>query len=311
MSKLIAFRAILFLLIASGFGASYWAGRQLPSTPVAKIQSQDKNLPQLEHLTTSVSALGTLEPQGDVHVLAGPMTQLGGAPRIKSISVREGDRVVRNQVLATFDNSPQVLAEKNRILANIHSKKGEIRILKLQIHRFEKLTASGSFPVAELEEKKIRLAGYHSQLQELQGTLNTFNERLYSDTIIRSPINGVILKVNARVGERAKEAGVIEVGDISRMQALVEVDETDIGSIRIGQPVKITSENGAFSTVLDGVVGSIGLKASAKLKVGQDPGLAPDSEVRVINVVIDLDASSSRNASTLTGVKVVAVIKTS
>lgn len=311
MSISLAFRTFLSLLLVSGFGAAYLAGRQSPSALVTKTQPQGINLLHPKTFTSSVSALGTLEPQGDVHVLDGPMTQLGGAPRIRTINVSEGDRVVRNQILATFENSPQLFSENNRILANIKSKISEISILKIQNQRFENLTASGSFPVAELEEKKIRLAGYYSQLQELQGTLNTLNERLYGDTAIRSPISGVILEVNARVGERARESGVMEVGNTSRMQASVEVDEADIGSIKIGQPVRINSENGAFPSTFKGVVSSIGLKASAKLKVGQDPGLAPDSEVRVIKVVIELDASSSRNARTLTGVKVIAVIKIS
>jgi HlyD family secretion protein len=304
-------RPILVLLVPTGFGLAFLAGHNTGSNIFEKTQPQEERTVRQDLITTSVSALGTLEPIGDVHVLAGPMTQLGGAPRIKSITVSEGDRVTRNQVLATFDNSPQVLAEQNRIVANIESKKSEIKILKQQTKRFEQLTATGSFPVAELEEKKVRLAGFQSQLQELMGTLKTSNERLFSDTVIRSPINGVVLKVNGRVGERAKETGVIEIGNITQMQAVIEVDETDISSIRIGQPVTITSENGAFSTILKGTVSSIGLKATARQKVGQDPGGAPDSSVRVIDVRLNLDLKSSREARNLTGVKVMAVIKTS
>lgn len=304
-------RALLILLVALGFGVAFWAGQNTRSSLLEKSQSEAKSTIRQNPITSSVSALGTLEPSGDVHVLAGPMTQLGGAPRIKSINVSEGDRVARNQLLASFDNSPQVLAEQNRIVANIESKKAEIKILKQQTKRFEELTATGSFPFAELEEKKVRLAGFQSQLQELMGSLKSSKERLVSDTVIRSPINGVVLRVNARVGERAHEAGVIEIANIYQMQAVIEVDETDIRSIRIGQPVKIISENGAFSTNLNGTVSSIALKATAKQKVGQDPGVAPDSEVRVIAVRVNLDFKSSREVRTLTGVKIMAVIKTS
>ena len=304
-------RSLLILLVALGFGAAFWAGQNTRSSLLEKSQSEAKSTIRQNPITSSVSALGTLEPSGDVYALAGPITQLGGAPRIKSINVSEGDRVARNQVLATFDNSPQALAEQSRILANIESKKSEIRILKQQTKRFEQLTATGSFPVAELEEKRVRLAGFQSQLQELLGSLKTSNERTISDTVIRSPINGVVLKVNARVGERAQESGVIEIGNTNQMQAVIEVDETDISFIRIGQPVKITSENGAFSTILNGTVSSIGLKATARQKVGQDPDVAPDSEVRVIAVRVNLDFKSIWQATTLTGVKIMAVIKIS
>lgn len=312
MSKTVINRVILSLITASGLGIAFWAGRTLQvASPSGSTATQ--RLPDIirQKPRSSVSALGTLQPIGDVHVLAGPLTQMGGAPRVKSIKVREGDRVSRNQVLATFDNSPQAIADRDRIIANIQSKQSEIRILQQQTARFEQLTATGSFPVAELEEKKVRLAGFKSQLQELVGSLKTTDERMLNDTVIKSPIDGLVLKVNAKVGERANEDGVIEIGDTNQMQAVVEVDESDIQSIRVGQSVKIKGENGAFSNTLHGVVSSIGLMAKARQRVGQDPGLAPDSEVRVIEVRVNLDSHSSQLAKHLTGVKVVAVIQAS
>lgn len=304
-------RATLFLAVIAGLGVSFWIGRSTQVTSPRKTPDQGLHPIISRTATSSVSALGTLEPIGDVHVLAGPLTQMGGGPRLKSIKVREGDRITRNQILATFDNSPQAIAERNRIIANIESKESEISILKQQTARFEELAASGSFPVAELEEKRVRLAGFQSELQELIGALRTSDERLLNDTVIKSPINGVVLKVNARVGERAKETGVIEIGNTDQMQAVLEVDESDISSVQVGQSVKVKSENGAFTQTLNGTVSSIGLKATARERVAQDPGLAPDSEVRVIQVKVDLDSESSRQARYLTGVKIIAVIATS
>ena len=302
---------ILFLVVAVGFGAAFWIGRYTQvSVPV---KSPDQGLSTLRTPSTvvSVSGLGTLEPVGEVHVLAGPMTQLGGAPRIKSINVAEGDTVQRNQILVTFDNLPQLTAERVRMTANIESKKTEIKILKIQTDRFEQLVQTGSFPIAELEERRVRLAGFHSQLQELMGTLKTLNERLLSDTVIRAPIDGIVLRTNARVGERAQENGVLEIGNTSKMQALIQVDEGDISSIRIGQPVTIKSENGAFGSILNGKVGSIGLEVTSKKNLGRDPILDPDLDKRVINIKVDLDPESSQKTRRLTGAKVIGIIKVS
>ncbi len=302
---------ILFLVVAVGFGAAFWIGRYTQvSVPV---KSPDQGLSTLRTPSTvvSVSGLGTLEPVGEVHVLAGPMTQLGGAPRIKSINVAEGDAVQRNQILVTFDNLPQLTAERVRMTANIESKKTEIKILKIQTDRFEQLVQTGSFPIAELEERRVRLAGFYSQLQELMGTLKTLNERLLSDTVIRAPIDGIVLRTNARVGERAQENGVLEIGNTSKMQALIQVDEGDISSIRIGQPVTIKSENGAFGSILNGKVGSIGLEVTSKKNLGRDPILDPDLDKRVINIKVDLDPESSQKTRRLTGAKVIGIIKVS
>jgi HlyD family secretion protein len=143
------------------------------------------------------------------------------------------------------------------------------------------------------------------------GTLKTLNERLLSDTVIRAPIDGIVLRTNARVGERAQENGVLEIGNTSKMQALIQVDEGDISSIRIGQPVTIKSENGAFGSILNGKVGSIGLEVTSKKNLGRDPILDPDLDKRVINIRVDLDPESSQKTRRLTGAKVIGIIKVS
>ena len=301
-------RKFLPLTTFIGLLLTLFACNSIQQSQPKKTSYKPESINEAAKLVSSVSALGTLEPTGEVHILAGPMTQTGGAPRIKSILVAEGDSVYRNQLLVTFDNSSQLLEERNRILADIQSKNTEISLLRQQAKRFEQLTATGSFPVAEMEEKRVRLSAFQSQLQELRGTLKTFNARLYSDSVIRSPIDGIILNVNSRIGERPNENGVVEIGNTNQMQADLEVDESDIRLIRLGQSVTVKSENGAFDKLLHGNVSFIGLKASSKQKVGQDPGIAPDSEVRVINVKVKLDAKSSRIAKDLTGVKVIGVI---
>lgn len=51
----------------------------------------------------AVSALGRLEPAGDIRKLAAPITGIGGSPRITKLLVEEGQRVQEGQLLATFD----------------------------------------------------------------------------------------------------------------------------------------------------------------------------------------------------------------
>ena len=88
--------ALALVLVAIGRSVD----RPAPPPPATVVQ------PRIE----SVSALGRLEPAGDVRQLAAPMGSMGGSPRISSLSVQEGDRVKRGQVLATFDNRPGLLA---------------------------------------------------------------------------------------------------------------------------------------------------------------------------------------------------------
>ena len=52
--------------------------------------------------------------------------------------------------------------------------------------------------------------------------IDLFNSQL------RSPIDGYILSVNTRVGERSKNEGILDIGSSQNMEALIEVYESDI-----------------------------------------------------------------------------------
>lgn len=60
----------------------------------------------------AVAALGRLDPAGEIHLLAAPITGIGGSPRISDLLVREGQRVSQGELLARFDNGPGHRAER-------------------------------------------------------------------------------------------------------------------------------------------------------------------------------------------------------
>jgi HlyD family secretion protein len=91
-------------------------------------------------------------------------------------------------------------------------------------------------------------------------------EELLSYTTITSPINGVVTRVNAKVGEMVMTGTmnnpgtvIMEVSDLSRMLAVAEIDEADVGSLQVGQDAAATML--AFgNTVFNGKVDEIALK---------------------------------------------------
>ncbi|HXK59148.1 MAG TPA: efflux RND transporter periplasmic adaptor subunit, partial [Acidobacteriota bacterium] len=71
-------------------------------------------------------------------------------------------------------------------------------------------------------------------------------EDLLSKTVIRSPLAGVITKLNVEKGERAVPgtlnnplATLMEIADLSVIEAEVEVDETDIVNVAVGQDAEV------------------------------------------------------------------------
>jgi len=123
-----------------------------------------------------------------------------------------------------------------------------------------------------------------------------------------SPINGVVLKIHSRVGERPGSDGVMEVGASQSMEALVEVYESDINRISIGQSVSLISENGGFKGTLEGRVERITPQVRQRKVLSTDP--TGDADARVIEVDVVLTPESAKRVTQLSGLKVIARFKT-
>jgi HlyD family secretion protein len=122
--------------------------------------------------------------------------------------------------------------------------------------------------------------------------------------IIVSPISGTVLETLARSGERAGQNGVVRLGDTSAMIAELEVFESRIGRVRIGQSVSMRSQ--AFAGALSGTVSLIGREVLNQGVLSSDP--AANTNARVVKVTVALDADSSRIAERLVNLQVLAAI---
>jgi HlyD family secretion protein len=105
---------------------------------------------------------------------------------------------------------------------------------------------------------------------------------------IRAPVDGTVLRVNARPGELATPAApqpLMLIGDISQLRVRAELDERDFGEIKIGQPVLVRSS--AFrGREFAGKVSSIApLVDAGRINARDQRGL---SDVRVVEVMVDL-----------------------
>ncbi len=68
---------------------------------------------------------------------------------------------------------------------------------------------------------------------------------LYEKTIVRSPIDGVVLRKHLKVGEifsEMRQSPILTLGDSSTLRVRVDVDETDIGRVQVGQSAYVTAD---------------------------------------------------------------------
>ncbi|MBP0017802.1 MAG: ABC exporter membrane fusion protein [Cyanobacteria bacterium SBLK] len=122
-------------------------------------------------------------------------------------------------------------------------------------------------------------------------------------SVVRSPIDGQVLEINARVGEvTSLEEGIMAIGKTDRMVVVAEVYESDISRVRLDLEAVITSENGSFEGEIQGKVSNIGLQIGKRDVLDTDP--AADVDARVVEVDILLNPEDSRKVSSLTNAKV-------
>ena len=285
---------LVLLLLAVLRGPSRRTQPMVPAAPAALNRQQSPR---------GVAALGRLEPAGDVRTLAAPTGGVGMSPRLATLLVREGDPVRRGQVLASFDNRTGLLAQRELLITRVNSLMNQLAILEAQTTRYRNLTRSGANPAGDLDEREIQLTDRRGRLNEARAEL----KRLKADlelSELRSPIDGVVLRVFTQPGERPDANGILEVGANQRMEAIAEVYESDVARIRIGQTVLLESESGGFKGTLRARVLRISPQVRQRQVLSTDP--SADADARIVEVRLGLDPAQLQKVAALAGLKVIA-----
>ena len=298
MSKMFNFKS-LFLTCLTPFYLFLIYGCNNKKPELNKLSNNIEVVKRIE----GVAALGQLNPLGEVRKLAAPTSGKGGTPRLSKLFVQEGDSIIEGQILAVFDNRPKIQADLASEQANLNILINEIRIQKREINRYKMLVEKGAEPIIVLEKMKDNLVILHSRMLRLKSAINSINFDL-EQTQLKSPIDGIVLQILAREGERPSSSGVLNVGANKFMEALIEVYESDIDRVQIGQVVDLISENGGFNGSLRGQVSLISPQVRQREVLSTDP--TGDADTRVVEVRVKLDNSSAKKVSHLTGLKVIA-----
>ena len=289
------------VLGAAVVGAVVWITRRpAPESPPAVV------VPTVR-APEAVAALGQLKPAGEVRRLAAPVSGVGGTPRIAALLVKEGERIRKGQPLAIFDSRPQIEAEIAEVDAQIQSAAIEVELQQREVSRFAAAAKVGAAALVTYEEKQDELRRFEREGVELVAKRRSLETDLAKSELL-SPIDGVVLKIHSRVGERPGNDGVMEVGASQSMEALIEVYESDINRISIGQSVTLTSENGGFKGKLEGRVERITPQVRQRKVLSTDP--TGDADARVIEVDVVLSPQSAQKVTQLSGLKVIARFKT-
>jgi len=252
---------------------------------------------------TAVAALGQLSPSGEIRQLAAPISQFGSSPRIVEILVNEGDFVKKGDILAIFENREKLISDLERNKKLVSTINDEIALKKDQIQRYELALSKEAYSFVQLSQRNDELLKLQKQKINLIGDQKNIKIDLFNSKL-RSPIDGFILGINTRVGERPKNEGILDIGSSQKMEALIEVYESDIDRVFISQNVELSSENGGFQKNLKGKVIRISPKVKQRKVLSTDP--TGDADSRIIEVLVKLDQDSIDIVQNYAGMKVIA-----
>ena len=118
--------------------------------------------------------------------------------------------------------------------------------------------------------------------------------------IVTAPVTGTILDIHARPGEKPGAKGILDIGNVQRMTAELEVYQSEIGLIAIGQHVELSAD--ALTTPLSGFVNEIGYAVERQTTIRDDP--AANTDARIVKVTARLGDDSSKRAARLTNLEV-------
>jgi HlyD family secretion protein len=267
------------VVAAAGVGlwlarSGYWAGAA-DRDATAALGS-----PGTEPPLAAVTALGRLEPRDGIIRVAGPSRP---TVVIAKLLVNEGDVVKAGQVLAVLDS----LAEDQARVARLEA---ELRNAKADLDRWLELFRAGGASASLRDAAQLKVDVARAELGAAQAALDL--------ATVRAPVDGQVIEIYARSGERVGPNGIAEIAQNDVMYAIAEVYETDIRHVRVGQRARVTSP--ALAEPLTGRVERIGLKVGKLDVLATDPAARTDA--RVVEVKIRLD--ESRRAAALTNLQV-------
>ena len=169
---------------------------------------------------------------------------------VKWIGVKKGDYVTNSQVVVLLDDA-EYQARKRETEGRLASANANLQKAKLNSDRVAKLMKEKVESEQLADDWRLNVASATASVQEIEGQLDLI--KTYLDwTIIRSPINGVILEKlvdpNELVtpqsfgGTRGPSTALIALADPKDLQVEIDVSEADVAKVYLQQKCKVSPE---------------------------------------------------------------------
>ena len=241
----------------------------------------------------TVSATGKVQPETEVKIspeVAGEIIEL---PVADGMGIKKGDLLVKIKPDSYKALLEQQEAAISAAKATNLQQKATMLKCEQDLKRAEDMYAKKTISIQEYNNAQaasdVAKNTYESSLHEIeraQAGSSQARDQL-SKTTVYSPINGTVTILNSKLGERIVATGqfagteVMRVADLSRMQAVIDVNENDVPNVKIGDKANVKID--AYGDrKFKGTVAQIG-------NTGKTTGSGTQEEVTNFEVKINLE----------------------
>jgi HlyD family secretion protein len=230
-------RVTIAIATVAAIGAGLWFHQRADASETSPYRFASV---QRADVHSTVSATGTLSAVTTVQV----GTQVSG--QVAEIRADFNDRVKKGQLLARID--PTLLKQAvSDAQAGVERVKAQYEAARLDYGRSKPLYEAQAITATEFNTSESNYLVAQANLKSAQIALDKAKQNL-AYTNIYAPIEGVVVERNVDVGQtvaaslQAPQLFLI-ANDLSQMQILASVDESDIGRISDGQAVTFTVQS--------------------------------------------------------------------
>ncbi len=225
-----------------------------------------------------------------------------------SINVEEGSRVKKGQIIARLENEDVVAAKNqaeanlNVALHNLEQARAELQDATLTFNRYKELLHYDYISRADYDASEARYKRALAAVEAAEATVKASKAALQAAnvnieyTLIRAPFDAVVLTKNADVGDivtpigaaAEAKAAVVTIADMNSLQVEADVSESNLSSVKEGQPCEIQLDalpESRFRGVVHMIVPTADRsKGTVMVKVrfiDTDPRILPDMSAKV------------------------------
>ena len=267
-AKIILVLVVVIIAIVTGY--KYYAQKQ------EEAKKPVVNTAQVQYMSMKsiVSATGTIKPVESVEV-SSKITA-----RVKQVLVKENDTVTQGQTVALLDGKDYETQKEQAEFT--------LKNAKIIYDRTNYLYNIGAKSKENLDNAQYNYDTAQSKLEEAESNL--------SETVIVSPMDGVVIGEPVTDGTMAVQGNsnptvIMRIADLSRKQIFAKVDETDIGSVRVGQKATFTVDayNGKTFTATVSKISQTDMDNSWNINNSSSSSSSSSAAVIYYSVTLDVD----------------------